>query len=683
MKWSPTDCLKFKFKAAIYVIISVAVREISCRPKVPWTSTEHFKNEWIDAVVPQLRDLQPNQVSIFSENIRKPLKRYEKEKLRVINQLIRKISDFSSVMVVDYAFSNIPSENRFLDSPYLKFVNNSTLILMIHELEKKKDLFHSLKFFHQVYGRKKQPRTLVIYLNTRIESIDYACRLFVQYAWSLIHMKEYSLLAVTNSTTYLYTYDMFDKTHMIAKFNHSVKIFPDKTASLKKYEDRHYDFLDSEVARKFSRQIFNRFETANFFKRQFSYNITIEHYDELYNLKYWTERAGFVFSRDILKGGICFSPFMDYVMPFVAIVPILKKNRHFEFPVDIALQISTFFVVAGVYVVIAIIFRFPRDMWTYENIYQTLLGYSALPSLKKLTEKIIYLSIVVMSLTLISELIFSISEIGFVEDSYSYNTWSKVNESRYMIFIEKYDIPIYFETEEDYPEEISEKKLLSCENIFIFCILHLKRNDRACICQNDFLNHINAIYSKLGIIKYMNDFEIVEESHRKVHTFMTFDPILYEFINEIHKTYFNLFETGHTVDGHFVTQHVKASIPQIRFHDYSGCNAMPLIFVSIIGTVIACMVFIFEFVCWHMSLNKYDEILAQCAQFIREVFVQCFKFIQKSVRKPTKVNFLKRHPNAQTNGQDSEMKINREWKREIFWPRIADILKDNQNTSPC
>lgn len=142
MKRNPINHLKFKYKAFAYFVIFFAVREINCRPKSPPKLSQKFTNKWVDALVPRL-----NQVSM--------LKRYEKERVRVINQLSHKISNFSLVILIDWGFVNVPSENSFLGSPYLKFVNNFTLFFMIIELKKLEqfeNMVKCLRFFRKTFS---------------------------------------------------------------------------------------------------------------------------------------------------------------------------------------------------------------------------------------------------------------------------------------------------------------------------------------------------------------------------------------------------------------------------------------------------------------------------------------------------------------------------------------------------
>lgn len=378
-------------------------------------------------------------------------------------------------------------------------------------------------------------------------------------------MMDCSILATHKKQIFLYTYDMFDNTYTSVKFNASIKIFPNKFLSLKKKRFVNHEIRDKAIKSRNPVQnpYFGRFSKPTFFEREFCFNASILQGKKRINLNSITAKTvnSLILSKSHCRTTVHLS------IDIGIIVPVIKRNKRLTIPLSIVFQIGGFFASISICVAVARMFKLPSATWNFFNIYQMMLGLPTLNlCVRSLREKIICITIVVLSITVISELIMNIQEIQF---------------------------------------------------------------DRICLTEISTFNNFKrwAHYLGRGMVKFPQT-EIAEDGRRtlKLYQHLTAG---YPLIYELDDTYSRLFETGQAVDFDDLLSSLRFTDTDrnVRVWDMissSGPSHLALIFIVIVGFALSIITFILEICCgcgterghfgWR-SLKRRRTFLATRGQF--------------------------------------------------------------------
>lgn len=428
---------------------------------IVYAHVEKFKSSPGSMVCKSIYNLKPRSVAIFMNNA----------------MISNKMQDFffrnlashiPTIMIDITAMKNI-GDNRTLEMP--NFVNPrlSTLYVILQNADsiKLQEIYNIFHYFVKISPVAMRPKCLLILYNETENVPNYVLKNILSYAWSLKFL-DFSIINLNSSDKILFlNYNPFNKSFKEKSSENLTVIFPDKLINANNYRLKlpmfnsppfllvnithnkkiningsYYPYLET-FAKKLNFDFDFVFDVDCNFTRLINRNI-----DKLINNE-WNMLPGpfriinGMQYKDFLMGKAVHDTKMVVVIP---IRPLSKVN----FPFSVLIYVLFFPLFVFSFAVLIYLFGFQSSQWNILYIFKVLLGMTVSKP-EKSVERIIFFTIVILSVIYCATLVAKITDIKLL-DEYEIHTFDDLHETKMTIFTR--------DSARDY-DDIQMKKLFS------------------------------------------------------------------------------------------------------------------------------------------------------------------------------------------------------------------------------
>lgn len=553
-------------------------------------------NRWINQTLAQISDLQPNQVTFFIFTTCDWYNTF------TMNSLIGGVAQFSMVSIIQVNSINNTQDDKFLKMPLVKNPDEHSLFVVISEISSKmsanfQKVFH---VFDVLFPTIVRPKLLTITIGLKFQHhFDFYKRILLR-AWIYHRFLDFTILSINRARVYLMSYDPFsNKQKLIVFKNFEGKIFPNKFVTLKKYNLRQETYH-------INKKVFPGRASADIYiHKYFSYgNLSV--YFRIGN-EVGTARMNDLirlFTYDDLmecRGfrTMIYTRVNDYGEIGILLPILHEDNLELTMSSQIFLVFFVFFLSIFIYYGIAKLFQFPDCDWSLINIYMILLGMGEQLPFKKMAEKCIYLSIVVLSITFVGDIIMTITELQFRNTEIPFDTLDSIDKADFKIYADRgyfrwpnSDVPVILRLKE-------KTNFVNSKTFFEECMQKFGQNDRACISNVDNLE-IFSSYLKFesGQDVGPKNYKFSEALHEMFFTVFAY-PANFFLLNEINRGMEIGFQTGLLMNNiilrDFFRQVTRFEYYQFEVGDLeSGLSYIQLVLILVVGLGLSTLVFLCE-----------------------------------------------------------------------------------------
>lgn len=402
---------------------------------------------WLHTLSEQIRNSEVHKITFFIDD-----RKYTNEQDMVIKNLTQEIQ-FQTVdlqkLLADEDNQSVAS-SVFYDNLYI------TLSVIFHSLE-----FESANNIIDTLAKlspdRTRPRCLIISFNEK-SSLEYNIGIILRSAWSKKFL-DFSILTVNlnrnipNCQATIYNFNSFDTRIMQNLFNASTYVFPNKLRNVKGYpmklpffhappfmtvkhhqngtievEGRHFLFLEFAIK-------------AMNFTTEFTFEIVDP--SSAINSSNMVREALKRGDINIISAPSAMTPNEQYKIvelvhecePLVAVVPIL---RTITFKIPLKILFCTFFIIPTIVVGLIYVMhllRIIRDEWKGFNMMQLLLGVPTSMLSQKAANRIIYLSVIIISMTYSMNFFSIILDINLEQSEVPFNSYRDLDRSQFPTYI--------------------------------------------------------------------------------------------------------------------------------------------------------------------------------------------------------------------------------------------------------
>ena len=409
-------------------------------------------------------------------------------------------------ITIDLGKMAITANNKSLSSPILRYPTPSTLYI-ISESQDDDDrnyigrLKNTLNAIVEASPILPRPKCLIIFHSKSLSFQDHLESVLV-YAWSQQFLDFTIVIATANSQPLMFNYNAF--TNMFYKrtltahmwlfpyklrnmWAHPLKIpaielppylYPirDSSGKVVGMEGMSYQYVkifsevmnftvdfvtgaeDSVLRANFS-VIFKKLYTNEIDMLTFPFNVR----SIMYEFRDW-----------LLMGKLFLNT--NYVI-VVPIVPLLRV----DIPLEIMICIPLLAIIIFIYVVSAKLLRFPRGHWKVFKIFQILLGVTVMRKPpRKLVEKIVYFSLIVLSMKYSIDTITKIMDIKLIKGEVAFDTLEEIATSKLPIYTLDFIIDHVYGNNDDKTIEELRKKTFATVDMYQ-CVYQVVDN-KSCMC---------------------------------------------------------------------------------------------------------------------------------------------------------------------------------------------------------
>lgn len=549
-------------------------------------ATDAPKFEFI--VQEMIRALKLYQVTIFTSSMTNTIGKAQ-------DLFIRSFANQVPTMTVDLTDSS--ASKRSLEMPVFRKARSSTMYVILQNEESNATQVHNiLNNVARISPVSARPKCVSIVFsdNDDSDALKYKISNILHYAWTLKFL-DFTILKVSSANDILcFNYNPFTKAYSEEYLETSSDIFPDKLINVNKYifnlsvfDTPPYLTVQEKGNHKIEIGGINAAYVKTFAKKMnFELKFTIEQDQDLsaagedsfvkmennqINMQVSSlYYPGRYYDRKLTLGyPLVFSK-------FVAIVPILPISEVTSLS-DVLVYILYFSVIMCSFFALAHSLKFQSNQWSMSYIFQTLLGMT-IPQPKRNVERIIFFSLVILSMLYSTDLLLKLTSIKLVHAEQDFLTFEDLIKS---------GMPIYTRESVDENEDIETRKFLS-KNLKIEsearCVdLLMSSGNVVCISP---YNKANYLVQKNSNTNGMSAMKITGLSFR--HEYYSF---VYEkaspFADRIEIIFRLLFEAGISI---------VCSKAKVNTESSNTTDTFFIILILSIGYSLATIIFIFELV---------------------------------------------------------------------------------------
>lgn len=458
-----------------------------------------FGTDWINSVAQEIIKLNPYQSVIITSEI----------KSRCMNDKIREIFQIIPTTTVSLEEIIAATKNTSLARPVFTKSGETVIFFIFHEIKRSDNSTYIVDlryFFHaisQLSPTIRRPKCLIIILSEKM--IFYKkLQEILYYSWTMKFLDVTILTYIENSEIggigpIKHHYNPFIEDYYNGTWDFKSTLFPNKLLNMNGYPIKmcmyHFPPYVNITARNHDGSV-KHVDGINYIYTTLLsrfLNFSMIHVVEL---NFETAAEFIEASKKLLDNDTInmmpipmFSSIFNYrqhfeasihihYIKFVAFVPILPRMR-VVLPDSLLgnfLTCSLFLITVGI---IARLLKFKKQYWNIVNVVGVLLGQSITHQPPKLFERIIFICIVLLSMTYFNEVFSELMNVKIINDYQNFDTLEDMSNSGLKIFIEPYALSRIFPPDDESRQAI-QSQLVNFSNI-TDCIQKL-RESRNYIC---------------------------------------------------------------------------------------------------------------------------------------------------------------------------------------------------------
>lgn len=440
-------------------------------------------------------DLKANQVVLFMSESARPYSD------ALCNRLMPKVPTTS----IDLNKLLIGKDNRSLSLPILRCPTSSTLYVIMEIRDETdaylKNLESTLSTSVRVSPISARPKCLIICYSKEASSLDSWRNLLI-YAWSLKFLDFTVAVLTPNESPILYDYNAFTKNFRERLLTTQTDLFPYKLANLHGYalkipaiELQPYLYVKRNAEGKVVDLDGLSFKYCQIFRESLNFTTKLVTGMELTvlqaNFSPIFQRLGsaeidvlsfpfnvrsimYNFCDQLQLGRLFLKTNYVFVVPIVPIVKI-------DIPLDVVLFVPVFALIVVVYEVAQRLLRFPKKYWEVCKIFQILLGVTVpRQSPKKIVEKIVYFSLILLSMKYSIDALAKILDIKLLKEEVAFKSLEEIADSTLPIYSLDFIIDQTYGNNDEPVIQKLRKKTFPVADIFQ-CVYQMVDN-KSCMC---------------------------------------------------------------------------------------------------------------------------------------------------------------------------------------------------------
>lgn len=398
----------------------------------------------IDTILQEIyNNWKPNHLTVFMNSFNSGTTHQ--------NSFLQKCADKIPIIMIDLIQMGQYGDNRSLEMPSFKAPRSSTMyIILVNEnnveLEEQKinSLFDDLISLSPISPR---PRSLLFYFSDS-SLFEHKFDKILYYAWTLKFL-DFSIMVFNCNDVITLNYNPFTNVYSMKYFETVSDVFPDKLSDANNFPlklpvhdlppfimmtENGYDGLGYKLFQVLSEKI----------------NFKLEHviydYDVSSNISKLTQVAETQLERNIINTVPSFLFLENFIyqrpivfgIPFeiskyVVIVPIVAISK-FTLSINVLISSLLLPTVLLCFTIAVCLMRFSPRYWNILNILQILLGYPIMYP-RKLTERIVYLTIVFVALTYSTHIFSKVFDLQLHEEERQFDSTEDILNSHMNIYI--------------------------------------------------------------------------------------------------------------------------------------------------------------------------------------------------------------------------------------------------------
>lgn len=448
-------------------------------------------SKWIDSVTQTILKLNSYHVTIVTDKI----------KTTDTCESIREISLKIPTLVIDFK-KFIKTDNQVsIVHPAFTRSGETAFYLIFHEigLRGKINLGNVKSFFY--YFSKISPKTIrpkcliVVFSKNLLLESPFAA--ILRYAWEMKFL-EVSILIITRSDIILYTYNPFLEEYYKETWKSKSSLFPSKLKDMNGYPIKMPIYQappyleitktnNGSVVKidglkyKFTLLLSKFFNFTIINPMELTSDSIISLMEELKQLL--NDGTINMLPNPVFTGNFNFRELFESSNDFgyvkvVAFVPIVLETRVI-LPSALIVELIMGIIIFIVVVVIAHVLHFEKRYWRYVNIIRTLLSQTTTQKPQKLSERLVFISVILLSMAYTNEFFSQLTRMGVITEMKSFDSLEHILKSNMNIYINPVAFDRIFQSDDELTQiiklklvDIGDKKcaleLLKNRNIICF-----------------------------------------------------------------------------------------------------------------------------------------------------------------------------------------------------------------------
>ena len=426
------------------------------------------------------------------------------------DKLLAEISQNIPIMVINRKKMKESGDNRWMNSLELKNPRMSGLFLILSR-NNHTQVQDNLNFISNISSINPRPKCLAIFLQGTSSS-NLELEKTLKHAWQLKYL-DFSIIIKRFDDEFDFAfYNPFSNQYSIQKFDSNSVIFPDKMKNMFQWKLNvplihipPYMFVHESLEKALAKRSYGYFDS--FFdpiseKLNFSMNYTpinFTSHDDI-SKKIRTNLKNNTLSVSVLplnfifrRYNILFGMSLSYSKLVIIVPHRVKETSHLLGDFS---TIIYFFILLIIFRFVVQLFRFPVQNWNLFNMYRFFMENNPLINPVNTVQKIIYLSMIVLSLKLSTEL-FTSSQLNILKGGEEIKSFKDVLKSNFSISSSTTEFAeIFIEKQKEYGDyNIRDVKLLNIQGGIASCIENvINFQNSICLVSNTAANYYLVPY---------------------------------------------------------------------------------------------------------------------------------------------------------------------------------------------
>ena len=341
-----------------------------------------------------------------------------------------------------------------LESIYQSKYSNLNIILEsnINIKTRLKRIYNFLNFIIKLSPATTRQRCLIIFIGDKVfNESEKEIKVFLEQTWKLKFL-DFSIVELNNKKPSVVFYlNPFTEIVVKNEFDVNSILFPDKLANMHGYKFKvpminrpPYLIIMESRKNKTTRFEGSGFSLLKILSRKFNFTLDLKKYNKTVNLTtifdLFKNDGSMMSVIPVLLNAVKQTDFvigrMLFDEKFVMIVPILKESA-LNVPRQMFLYLCCFIIILICFVIIVYALDFPLRHWRIIDIYQILLGVSLSSQPREMIQRIIYLSLILVSMKYSGETFATLTDVRVEEKEKSFKTFEEIVDSKIPIYMSR------------------------------------------------------------------------------------------------------------------------------------------------------------------------------------------------------------------------------------------------------
>lgn len=398
-----------------------------------------------------IKDMNLHHITIFTN--------YAKNKDHELEYFYQSIVKDNPTITIDFLKMEQTIDNRILKMPIFKNPRQSTTYIILQTINAEKSglliLNDTLNKLAEIAPVKMRPKCLVIFSNNANFSQDES-KTILQRAWSLKFL-DFTILKLDSNNDLIIeynSYNPFTETYSAGYLKTKDNIFPDKLIDVNKYPLKLSVFELPPYLVISSRNDSNINVNGNSpfiylkaiaeklnFQLNFVYNASLTLEEAYLDSRLSVSKSetsmtpmAYNFEKKVFQLEVLLGDVLE-ISTYILLVPIQLEYAVF-IPYDVVTYVATFISISIIFIVFLRALKLKSERWGILNVFRVLIGTPTTSQPEKNIERIIFLTIALLSIIYTNEFFSKITDVKVSWKEKDFENFDEIYNSK---------IPVYHE----------------------------------------------------------------------------------------------------------------------------------------------------------------------------------------------------------------------------------------------